>query len=132
MGNGKSKAYKVIALMGLILWSIAIILRGQDYHFSGLAKFLIGTMPNFGSAISIPFIIMLYAPRIYKNKKINETKLFYISITVLFIAISASEIIHDVFLNSQFDKNDIIMSILAIALDIIFFQVIKHFTDAIK
>lgn len=114
--------YKLIALSGGFLWVLTIPLREMVTNNNNLITFILGVLPNFGVAIFTPFIIIvvMFERKIYdKNllKKVFNSMLFITMIILL-----TSEIIHEVYMNSLFDINDILVSLLALVLDALIFN----------
>ena len=74
-------------------------------------QFLLGVMPN----ISACWLLLWFGEnRVMKKGKMFTFKVATTLSVVIFLLAVVSEMVHDVFLDSPFDKNDIIATILAI------------------
>ena len=109
-------------IIGIITWSITIFLREQSINNS-IINFILGIMPN----ISATWFFIWMAEFTLNIKKLNFTiKRAIFSSSIIFILALVSEIIHDMYLESPFDINDIIATILSIILYLIVFYFKKN------
>ena len=111
-----------LGALGAVAWSITILLREQSINNLFL-NFVLGIMPN----ISATWVFICIAEIIYNSKKYkftNERAIF--SSILVFIFALLSEIIHELYLNSPFDNNDIIATIVAILIYLIVFYFKKN------
>lgn len=119
--NKKTTTY-FFGIIGIITWSITIFLREQSINNS-IINFILGIMPN----ISATWFFILMAEFTLNIKKLNFTiKRAIFSSSIIFILALVSEIIHDIYLESPFDINDIIATILSIILYLIVFYFKKN------
>lgn len=104
-------------VIGAISWTITLFLRGQCID-SSLFNFILGIIPN----IAAIWVILALFEQIFMqiNFEFSFKKAVHISIITLLLAL-ISEFIHDIYLNSPFDVNDIIATILSAIIYLIFF-----------
>ena len=101
-----------LAIIGALIWSGTVFMRGIAGIENQTVIFILGIAPNFGAALLLPMVINQTYSSVMKkpyNKHMN-IKILVIS----FLLILGSEIVHDLFLNSPFDKYDIIFVALAL------------------
>ena len=92
---------------------------------SSVLNFILGIMPN----ISASWVFIWIGENLINKAKRDFTfKGASIVSGVIFLFALISEIIHEMFLNSPFDVNDIIATILAILFYLIVFYISKHKT----
>ena len=119
--NKKTTTY-YFGIIGIITWSITIFLREQSINNS-IINFILGIMPN----ISATWFFIWMDEFTLNIKKLNFTiKRAIFSSSIIFILALVSEIIHDIYLESPFDINDIIATILSIILYLIVFYFKKN------
>lgn len=107
---------KALGVIGAILWAATIILRETRLNSIGILNFILGITPNIGAAWLFAFLIEnTYSSLLKRRFAIKAAAATSIAIWILSLA---SEIIHDLFLDSPFDINDIIATSFAL---IIFF-----------
>lgn len=107
---------KTLGVIGAILWAATIILRETTLNSIGILNFILGIAPNFGAAWLFAFLIEnIYSSLLKRRYTIKAAAATSMAIWILSLG---SEIIHDLFLNSPFDINDIIATSFAL---IIFF-----------
>ena len=115
----------IIGVIGIVTWALTIFLRGTQLSTVNSIAFILGVMPN----ISATWLFIWIAEFICeKLSKVFTFKISIISCGAILILAFISEIVHDLFLNSPFDVNDMIATICAIA---IYFIVIKVTTSKI-
>ena len=110
--NKKTTTY-FFGIIGIITWSITIFLREQSINNS-IINFILGIMPN----ISATWFFIWMAEFTIKRAIFSSS--------IIFILALVSEIIHDIYLESPFDINDIIATILSIILYLIVFYFKKN------
>ena len=104
-------------IIGVITWCMTIFLRELSINNS-ILKFILGIMPN----ISATWFFISMAEIIFNIKKYKfSIKSAVFSSVAVFVLALISEIIHDLYLNSAFDINDIIATIVSIVLYLIVF-----------
>lgn len=119
--NKKTTTY-FFGVIGVITWSMTIFLREQLINNS-IINFVLGIMPN----ISATWFFIWMAEITFNIKKLNFTiKRAIFSSSVVFILALVSEIIHHLCLESPFDINDIIATILSIIIYLIVFYFKKN------
>ena len=119
--NKKTTTY-FFGIIGIITWSITIFLREQSINNS-IINFILGIMPN----ISATWFFIWMDEFTLNIKKLNFTiKRAIFSSSIIFILALVSDIIHDIYLESPFDINDIIATILSIILYLIVFYFKKN------
>lgn len=113
----------IMGIIGVVTWGLTVLLRGMP--LSNIIGFILGVMPN----ISATWLFIWIAEFVCeKLSKVFTFKISIISCGAILILAFISEIVHDLFLNSPFDVNDMIATICAIA---IYFIVIKVTTSKI-
>ena len=96
---------KILGLIGALLWTATLFLRDITFLNSQIWNFLLGIMPNIAAPLVITFLIEVSYLEFFKKK--FTTKIYFIVSIIIFVLALASEIVHDLFLNSPFDINDI-------------------------
>lgn len=115
----------IIGVIGIVTWALTIFLRGTQLSTVNSIAFILGIMPN----ISATWVFIWIAEFICeKLSKVFTFKISIISCGAILILAFISEIVHDLFLNSPFDVNDMIATICAIA---VYFIVIKVTTSKV-
>lgn len=102
-----SVTIRIFGVIGIILWSGTVILRGTTFSDMSTYNFILGITPNIGAAW---FVLYLYT--LFKIK-CTIKDIFIVSVVIWIISL-CSEIIHDMFFNSIFDLNDIIATSIAL------------------
>lgn len=105
------KDYNVLGLIGLAMWSMAVILRETAIINYDIARLILGVMPNFGVVWGLVFFTMLFSVKGLKRD--FDSKSIYLTLLIIMILLLLSEIIHAKFLNSPFDIWDMISSAIA-------------------
>lgn len=101
----------VFGIIGVLSWSGTVLLREIVLNDMNALNFILGIMPN----ISASWVFMWIGEKLVS--KVNKSFTFKVASIIsgiVFLLAFVSEIIHDMFLNSPFDVNDIIATILAI------------------
>ena len=110
----RTKKYTITTVFGVIgiaSWLLTLLLRERAWNGMGIMQFLLGVMPN----ISACWLLLWFGEnRVMKKGKMFSFKVATTLSVVIFLLAVVSEMVHDVFLDSPFDKNDIIATILAI------------------
>ena len=115
----------IIGVICIVTWALTIFLRGTQLSTVNSIAFILGVMPN----ISATWLFIWIAEFICeKLSKVFTFKISIISCGAILILAFISEIVHDLFLNSPFDVNDMIATICAIA---VYFIVIKVTTSKV-
>ena len=115
----------IIGVIGIVTWALTIFLRGTQLSTVNSIAFILGVMPN----ISATWLFIWIAEFICeKLSNVFTFKISIISCGAILILAFISEIVHDLFLNSPFDVNDMIATICAIA---VYFIVIKVTTSKV-
>lgn len=115
----------IMGIIGVVTWALTIFLRGTQLSTVNSIAFILGIMPN----ISATWVFIWIAEFICeKLSKVFTFKISIISCGAILILAFISEIVHDLFLNSPFDVNDMIATICAIA---VYFIVIKVTTSKV-
>ena len=113
----------VFGIIGVLSWSGTVLLREMLLSDIGVLNFILGIMPN----ISASWVFMWIGEKlINKESKDFTFKAASIVSGVIFLFALISEIIHEMFLNSPFDANDIIATIVAIIFYLALFYISKH------
>ncbi len=113
----------VFGIIGVLSWSLTILLREVTLNGIDTITFILGIMPNISACW---FFIWLGEIIVNKMNDDFTFKVASIISGVIFLLAIISELIHDIFLNSHFDINDIIATILAITLYLIIFYITKY------
>lgn len=101
----------VFGVIGILSWLLTLLLRERPWNGMEIMQFILGVMPN----ISACWVLLWFGEnRVMKKRKMFTFKVATTLSVVIFLLAVVSEMVHDVFLNSPFDKNDIIATILAI------------------
>ena len=109
---------KMIGLFGAMCWSAVVLLRSM-----GISGSLIGVLPNLGAALLVCYLIDVI---LFKNTKFKMSMLISLSV---FIMAFISEVIHDLYLDSPFDKLDIYMTLLALSLYLLVSKIELNMTE---
>ena len=113
----------VFGIIGVLSWSGTVLLREMLLSDIGVLNFILGIMPN----ISASWVFMWIGEKLINKESRDFTfKAASIVSGVIFLFALISEIIHEMFLNSPFDANDIIATIVAIIFYLTLFYVSKH------
>lgn len=119
---------KFMAFFGYFLWIITYLLRSIALNISGIVDLIVGVLPNFGVALSFPYLAAFLCETAKHGKyRVYRDKMFYISIVLGFILLFIIELWHDIFMNSPFDINDLVASILAFTTAGVIYLLIKDF-----
>ena len=110
----------IIGVIGIVTWALTIFLRGTQLSTVNSIAFILGVMPN----ISATWVFIWVAEFICeKASKVFTVKISIMSCGAILILAFISEIVHDLFLNSSFDINDMLATICAIAIYLIVIKV---------
>lgn len=113
----------VFGIIGVLSWSGTVLLREMLLSDIGVLNFILGIMPN----ISASWVFMWIGEKLINKESRDFTfKAASIVSGMIFLFALLSEIIHDMFLNSPFDANDIIATIVALIFYLTLFYVSKH------
>lgn len=112
----------VFGLIGVILWNVTNILRTTSLINNDILRFILGIMPNIAACW-----VFIWVGELIITKINNNYNLIFASVVsgIVFLLAIISEFIHDKFLNSPFYINDIIATILAIAVYLVSFYFYK-------
>ncbi|MEW9095458.1 MAG: hypothetical protein AB2417_10295 [Clostridiaceae bacterium] len=110
---------KTLGIIGAISWSGTIILRGTTLNNIEILNFILGIAPNIAAAWLFAFAVEVIYSEILKRKFTNKEAITT-SVTIWMLGL-VSEIIHDLFLNSPFDINDMIATSFALIIFLIIF-----------
>lgn len=103
----------VFGIVGILSWTLTLLLRETTVNSIEIVNFILGIMPN----ISATWFFIWIGEIIFTRLNMNFTlKISAITSGLIFLFSITSEIIHGLFLNSHFDMYDIIGTISAIAL----------------
>lgn len=105
---------KVLGFLGFGLWALTIFLRGTAVVQHDTVNFLLGIAPNFGAALVLPMMAVIYYPIAFKRELSVAT--FRYSLVAIFLFLFLSEVVHDLFLNSRFDPYDLVASLIALGI----------------
>jgi len=110
---------KTLGVIGAISWTGTIILRETTLNSIQVLNFILGIAPNIAAAWLFAFLMeIIYSALLKRKLKIKDA--LAISMTIWLLSLG-SEIIHDLFLNSPFDINDIIATAFALIIFLIIF-----------
>lgn len=113
----------IFGIIGVLFWSGTVLLREMLLSDSGVINFILGIMPN----ISASWVFIWIGEKLINKVNRDFTfKTASIISGVIFLLALISEIIHEMFLNSPFDVNDIIATIVAIIFYLALFYISKH------
>ena len=113
----------VFGIIGVLSWSGTVLLREMLLSDIGVLNFILGIMPN----ISASWVFIWIGEKLINKVNRDFTfKTASIISGVIFLLALISEIIHEMFLNSPFDVNDIIATIVAIIFYLTLFYISKH------
>ena len=113
----------VFGLIGVILWNVTNILRTTSLINIDILRFILGIMPNIAACWVFIWVGELIITKINNN---YNFKFAGIVSGIIFLLAIISELIHDKFLNSPFDINDIIATILSIIIYLVSFYFSKR------
>ena len=109
MEENRGNLYRGIAYFGIVIWLITHFTSSRVEQFNSTIQFFLGIMPNFGVVLFFPYIILSLGDRIYKDREINEKRIFYVSIIIVAILLIIAEIINVIFKGLYFDLYNIII-----------------------
>lgn len=109
----------IFGIIGVIAWCLTLFLRDSSLVSNEALSFILGVMPNIGAA----WLFIWFTEVIMINKLNMNFTIKYSSMVsgVIFIFALISEVVHDLFLDSPFDMNDMIATFGAIALYLVIF-----------
>ncbi len=107
----KIGSVEILGYTGMFLWVATNLLRGISLTNNGLYLFLLGILPNLAAAWGITMFAKWVVLFILK-RSITVKIHFCICVSIIFLAL-VSEIIHDMFLGSPFDINDMLITVVA-------------------
>ncbi|MBU5484339.1 hypothetical protein KQI86_08360 [Clostridium sp. MSJ-11] len=110
---------KTLGIIGAISWFVTIILRETTLNNIEILNFILGIAPNVAAAWFFAFAVEAIYSEILKRKFTNKEAIAT-SVTIWVLGLG-SEIIHDLFLNSPFDINDMIATSFALIILLIIF-----------
>ena len=113
----------IFGLIGVVLWNVTNILRTTSLINIDAIKFILGIMPNVAACWVFIWVGELIITKINNN---YNFKFAGIVSGIIFLLAIISELIHDKFLNSPFDINDIIATILSIIVYLVSFYFSKR------
>ena len=113
----------IFGLIGVVLWNVTNILRTTSLINIDALKFILGIMPNVAACWVFIWVGELIITKINNN---YNFKFASIVSGIIFLLAIISELIHDKFLNSPFDINDIIATILSIIVYLVSFYFSKR------
>lgn len=113
---------QVFGIVGGLSWSGTVLLREMLLNDSGVLNFILGIMPN----ISASWVFIWMGEKLINKARRDFTfkSAGIVSGVILLLAL-ISEIIHGMFLNSPFDTNDIMATMVAIILYLTVFYISK-------
>ncbi len=113
----------VFGIVGILSWTLTILLRETTVNSVETVSFILGIMPNISATW-----FFIWIGEIIVNRLNNDftLKISAIASGLIFLFAIMSEIIHDLFLNSPFDMYDIIGTISAITLYLATFYITKN------
>ena len=112
----------VFGMIGAFSWSGTVLLRETIVNDINIFNDILGIMPN----ISACWVFIWIGEKLVNKTNNSFTfKLASIISAVIFLLAIASEIVHEMFLSSSFDVNDIIATVLAIFVYLISFYISK-------
>jgi hypothetical protein len=110
---------KALGVIGSISWAGTIFLRGTTLNSIPILNFILGIAPNIAAAWLFAFLIeniyFVLLKRKIKQKEVISSLIFILGLSL------GSEIIHDIFLGSPFDVNDIVATSFALIIFLIVF-----------
>lgn len=101
----------VFGIIGMVTWILTILLREMSVMLPGAGIFVLGVMPNISALWVLLWFGEVFVCR--KNRIFTIQKAGILSGVILMFAI-LSEVVHDKFLRSPFDRYDILATVLAI------------------
>lgn len=113
----------IFGLIGVVLWNVTNILRTTSLINIDALNFILGIMPNVAACWVFIWVGELIITKINNN---YNFKFAGIVSGIIFLLAIISELIHDKFLNSPFDINDIIATILSIVVYLVSFYFSKR------
>lgn len=113
-----NKWYRIIALIGALIWAGATLLRELPMPIDGPVRFALNVAPNFGVVFAVVGLSIVFWPYVWKRA--FPAKGMYPFLCALLVLLLGSEIIHAAFLDAPFDIWDMAASALAAAVLAIF------------
>ena len=112
--TSKKNVYSILLVVGIFLWSAAVLLRGTSVMDIAILKRLIWVAPNIGVVwAGVGFAYLLF-PRIFKRE--FNPKHTAVLLGSILAALLLSETMHHFWLGSAFDIWDMAASAVAAAI----------------
>lgn len=111
MNKIKIGIVEVLGLIGILLWSGTVIIRGFHLSNNELYLLILGSLPNLAAAWAVTLFAKWYVLFVLK-KDITVKSYAIICFGIVLIALT-SEVIHAAFFDSPFDINDMVVTIIA-------------------
>lgn len=105
------KDYSVTSLAGALIWTAVVVLRRLSLPATGIIRFIVDILPNFGVIWLIVGLTVTFLP--YFTKKEFPPQRMYLLIGVALGLVLLSEIAHTLLLNAAFDVWDLVASLVA-------------------
>ena len=105
----RSVAAGITVLSGMILVIVVRIVRSFTRPMDGFASVILGSLPNFGAGIALPFVVTSMTMLIKRNFKLIRVQ-FYLLCTGVFILIVLWEWVQLWVWGYPFDWNDVAAS----------------------
>ena len=107
----KFGSMEILGYIGVISWVSVNYLRGVHLSANPMYIFLLGIIPNLGAAWVMTMFGKWFV--LFALKKKYTSKIHGLVCLIIFTFGLASEIFHDMFLNSPFDIYDMLITIAA-------------------
>lgn len=102
---------EILGYGGIAVWIAVILLRGYPQFGNEAYRFLLGILPNLGAAWAATMFGKWIVTLGLKRELTVRT---YLVLCIgVFVLAFASELVHDMFLNSPFDPYDILVTVIA-------------------
>ncbi len=97
----------IITLVGMALVIIAHLMRPELGAFHPGLVLVVGVLPNFGAALSLPFLMIVFAARILRPGRGKLLHRFVAALGVTLLGLTAWEVIQHMVWEYPIDPNDI-------------------------
>lgn len=108
----KSMPYPALGLVGALLWCGAVLLREVNLVLPRAARLLIGIAPNFGVVWLLMALFMVFGPLLLKREITPRDR--YLAMPAILVLLLLSELVHYLFMGSDFDWMDMLASVVAL------------------
>jgi len=111
MKKPKFGSIEALGIAGMAIWTAVILLRKLNLSENAFYIFTLGILPNLGAAWAMT-MFGKWAIELVLRRKYTLQKHLVLCLVIIVLAMG-SESIHDSFLNSPYDRYDILLTTVA-------------------